>query len=270
MKKNTTLSIKICSIVNDIVTGSHDSLDTLFESAGAPGPPPPLAHHSKWKMWLKQVSEDPEIDAHSVLGKIIEEFMEVEPAYDDSDYYQNKKRMVDALDEDGLRYEKGGKIIPIPKGFGIESLSQALRKRNFQPLEIEFKRAIEGVDKDPATAITAACSLLEALFTAYLETNLIELPVKKSIKPLWTTAQKHIGLDPKGKDDQDIRKILSGMISIVDGIGSFRTHGGSAHGGGFLRYRVSQRHARLTVNTAHTLATFFIETWEEKYKQGIK
>ncbi len=144
MKKNTKLSIKICSIVNDIVTGSHDSLDTLFESAGATGPPPPLAHHSKWKMWLKQSSDDPETDAHSVLGNIIEEFMEVEPAYDDSDYFNNKKRIVDALDEDGLRYEKGSKIIPIPKGFGIESLSQALRKRNFRPLEIEFNRAIGG------------------------------------------------------------------------------------------------------------------------------
>ncbi len=110
---------------------------------------------------------------------------------------------------------------------------------------------------------------MEALFTAYLETNLIELPAKRSIKPLWKTAQKHIGFDPSDKDDKDIKKILSGMVSVVDGIGSFRTHDGSAHGGGSLRYRVSQRHARLTVNAAHTLATFFIETWEEKYKKDL-
>lgn len=251
------------------MSGSHDSLDTLFHSAGAPGDPPPLAHHSKWKAWLKYASDDPDTDAHSVLGKIIEEFMEVEPTYDSSEYCQNRQRLIDALEEDGVRYVKGGKIRPIPKGFGIESLSQALKKRNFGALEIEFKRALDGVEKDPATAITAACSLLEALFIAYLETNLIDLPTKKSIKPLWTIAQKHIGLDPSNKDDQDIQKILSGMTSVIDGIGLFRTHGGSAHGGGKLRYRVSPRHARLTVNSAHTMATFFIETWEEKYQKKL-
>ena len=56
------------------------------------------------------------------------------------------------------------------------------------------------------------------------------------------------------------------MSSIVDGIGAFRTHAGSAHGGGKLRYNVQSRHAKLTVNASHTLALFLIETWEHKYK----
>ena len=116
--------------------------------------------------------------------------MEVEPTYNDPEYYQNKQRIIDSLEEDNLRYEKGGKIVPIPKCFGIDSLFKALKKRDFGPLEIEFKRA------------------------------------------------------------------LSGMTSIVDGIGYFITHGGSAHGGGKLRYKISQRHARLTVNSAHTLSAF--------------
>jgi hypothetical protein len=92
------------------------------------------------------------------------------------------------------------------------------------------------------------------------------LPDKQSIKPLWTVVQKDLGFDPKDQSDQDVLRVLSGLASIVDGTGAFRTHAGSAHGGGAYRYRVHPRHARLVVNAAHTLATFVIETWDAKAK----
>lgn len=266
--RDRKLSITICSIVGDIIRGSHDSLDELYLSAGAPGSPPDLAHHSKWKAWLKRASDDPNCDAYAVIGRIIEEFMEVEPpsdSFSNNTYIQDKKRLEKALREQGLHYIKGGIIELLPKGLGIESLSDALKQKNFYELEVEFKRALETVQKDPGAAITAACSILEALFLAYLQHHLVELPSKRSIKPLWSKVQKHLGLDPKNQDDGDILKILSGISSVVDGIGSFRTHGGSAHGGGELRYKVQSRHAKLTVNSAHTLALFVIETWEERY-----
>jgi hypothetical protein len=65
------LSITICSIVGDIVSGSHDTLNELFITAGAPGDPPAASHGSKWKKWLKKASDDPECDSHLVLGRII-------------------------------------------------------------------------------------------------------------------------------------------------------------------------------------------------------
>lgn len=266
--RNIKLSIAVCAIVGEVITGSHDSLNELYKSAGAPGDPPDLAHHSKWKQWLKRVGDDPQCDVHAVLGKIIEEFMEVEPAPDPfgiDTYNENKKRLEKALADDCLRYRKGGVIEPLPKGLGIESLAVSLRKKDFYALEVEFKRALDTVERDPGSAITAACSILEALFTAYLEHHLIEFPSKQSIKPLWSKVQKHLGLDPKNQDDADILRILSGISSIVDGVGAFRTHAGSAHGGGKLRYKMQPRHAKLTVNSAHTLALFIIETWEERY-----
>ena len=115
MVKNTKLSIKLCSIINSVVSGSHDILDTLFINAGASGAPPALAHHSKWKTWLKQTSNDPEADAHAVFGKIIEEFMEIEPDYDLEPYSETKQKVIEALEDDGLRYVKGGIIEPIHK-----------------------------------------------------------------------------------------------------------------------------------------------------------
>ena len=84
--KNTSLSVSLCAIVNEIVSGSHDTLNQLFINSGAPSPPPDLAHHSKWKVWLRTASDNPEIDAIAVLGKIIEEFIEVEPLDNSNDF----------------------------------------------------------------------------------------------------------------------------------------------------------------------------------------
>ena len=61
------------------LTGGHSTLDALFKSAGAPGEPPNLAHHSKWKEWLFRAGQDPSVDSLAVLGNILEEFMDVEP-----------------------------------------------------------------------------------------------------------------------------------------------------------------------------------------------
>lgn len=269
--QNKTLSISICSIVNDIVSrgNSHATLDELFVRAGAPGEPPDASHQAKWKQWLKRASDDPMCDAHLVLGKVIEEFMEVPPlkgsfGYDEDVvfYTTSKHRLEEALCEDRLKYAKGGIIKSTVQGFGTKALEEAFEKHDFHSLEVEFGRALDSVDADPGSAITAACAILEAFFIVYLERHSIDLPNKKSIKPLWSQVQTHLGLEPKGQNDQDILKILSGISSIVDGIGAFRTHNGSAHGGGKLRYKTQPRHARLTINAAHTLAFFLIETWE--------
>lgn len=59
------------------------------------------------------------------------------------------------------------------------------------------------------------------------------------------------------------------MFSIVTGIGSFRTHASSAHGAGRKIYRLKPRHARVAVNSAHSLALFVIETWDEKLQLTV-
>ena len=66
-----------------------------------------------------------------------------------------------------------------------------------------------------------------------------------------------------------MKKVLSGLNSIVDGIGSLRTHTGSAHGRGRRVYRLQARHARLAVHASHTLVGFFIETWDERKRKAI-
>jgi len=108
---------------------------------------------------------------------------------------------------------------------------------------------------------------LEALFKRCIEKRGLQLPNKETLKLLWSVVQKDIGFDPKSQTDDDIQRILSGLTSIVDDIAALRTHGGSAHGGGKQRYRMQERHARLSVGSAQALALFVIETWRVRVAQ---
>jgi hypothetical protein len=94
------------------------------------------------------------------------------------------------------------------------------------------------------------------------------MPAEESLKPLWKTASKHLGFDPSAVEDEDIKKIFSGMTSVVDGIGSLRTHRSTAHGQGRRIYRIQARHARLAIHASHTLVSFFLETWDERKRKG--
>jgi Abortive infection C-terminus len=95
------------------------------------------------------------------------------------------------------------------------------------------------------------------------------MPSDQSLKPLWKAASKSLGLDPGAIEDDDLKRVLSGLSSIVDGIGSFRTHTGSAHGRGRRTYRPQARHARLAIHASHTLVAFFIETWDERKRKAV-
>lgn len=111
------LSKSLCSVVGTALarTGSHGTLDELFRSAGAPGDPPALAHHSKWKEWLFRVGRDSNVDSLAVLGSVLEEFMDLPPdtgtvAFDE--WKLSRIKVEAALEENGLRYYRFGRVLP--------------------------------------------------------------------------------------------------------------------------------------------------------------
>jgi hypothetical protein len=131
-------------------------------------------------------------------------------------------------------------------------------------LQAEFDRIYANVESDPAAAVTASCALLESLFKAYIVEERLEMPSGGSLGPLWKAVRGHLKLEPDKMQEDDVRKVLVGLSSIVDGIGALRTHKGSAHGHEKRTYRVEPRHARLTAHSAFTLASFILGTWKER------
>jgi hypothetical protein len=142
-----------------------------------------------------------------------------------------------------------------------QSLEEIIRDRDLPSIHIEFRRALANVEADPPAAITAACAILESLCKVYIGAQGLPMPADQSLKPLWRIVQDHLNLDPARVADADMKRILGGMASVVDGVGAFRTHAGSAHGQGTSPPPVEARHARLAVHAAETLVAFVLETW---------
>ena len=183
-------------------------------------------------------------------------------------WQSDKERVRNIQAKYGLSYHLGGQILGAISGASSRSLKTILEERDLAAVEVEFQRALETVALDPPASVTAACSLIEALCKVYIEDEGLELPAKETIKDLWKLVSRHLGLNPGNIAAQDIIRILSGLTSVIDGIGSLRTHAGSAHGHGRETYALEPRHARLAVHAAHTLAMFVIETWDSRKRNG--
>lgn len=243
---------------------NHTRLNALFSEFGAPGDPPDGNCVTKCTSWLKRANEDGSVDPSALLGGVLQNFMEVEPAFTDQDLDLRRERVQKILAKYGLAYRMGGCIIEAGIGTPTRSLDDLLRARDLTSLEREFQRALGSVDTDPPASVTAACAIIEALCKVYIEDQQLAVPSEQTVKPLWAVVQKDLGLDPASIEDNDLKRILSGLVSIVDGLGAFRTHVGSAHGRGRRGYHLHARHARLVIHAAHTLVSFVIETWDSR------
>jgi hypothetical protein len=105
----------LCATVGEVLRGSHATLDSLFLTAGAPGPPPALSHTSKWKDWLFRAGSDPNTDSLLILGNLLEEFMDLGPKEDSEEFAgwrADRDRVVKVLEENGFRYYRGGRVLP--------------------------------------------------------------------------------------------------------------------------------------------------------------
>jgi hypothetical protein len=239
--------------------GSHSRIDNLFIRCRAPGNAPAGNMVAKISTWLRTANENSDTDAFTVLGCVLEDFMERPTT--SSDWLSLREKVQRTLASYGLSYEQGGRIMGASVGVPSRSVEAMIRARDLPGLRIEFDRALQMVETDPPSAVTAACSILESLCRIYIETHGLQMPRDQSLGPLWNVVRQHLGLGPSGIVADDLRKILGGLSTVTDGIGALRTHAGSAHGRGNQLIPIEPRHARLAVHAAHTVVMFVLETW---------
>lgn len=245
---------------------THATLDSLFTYAGAPGEPPPGSKPAKALEWLRTTNKDDSLKPLDVLGRLIESYMEapLDPGNTwDKDRLKDRERITKVLAQCELQYIKGGKVVG-SLGAVSRTLEEFIKDRDLVSIDTEFNRALSNVEANPREAVSAASNILESVCKVYIEEEGLEAPAKQDLKPVWTIVRKHLGFDPSTIEDQDLQQILSGLISITEGIGALRTHASSAHGAGKTSYKIEPRHARLAVHSAHTVALFILESWRKK------
>lgn len=246
---------------------SHTKINTLLMEAGAPGDIPDGNLEAKISTWLKRCNDDPSTDALQVLAAVIQPYMDEEPPSSllggdiDGALKKGKTRINNALAKNQLSYKTNGYIVLAGSNPTTITLEVYLKNGDFASIEKEFTRTLEHIDTDPHASITAASSIIEATCKTYIETFNLDMPTNRSIATLWKVVQKHLGLNPDRVLGEDQNKILSGLSSIVDGVGAFRTHIGSAHGRGVKPPRIVVAEARLAANAAHSLVVFIMERW---------
>ncbi|UWX04392.1 abortive infection family protein [Pseudoxanthomonas sp. NC8] len=261
----------LATIIGEVIGGyyyHHRTIEALFYEVGASGEVPEGSCVTKTTEWLVREGRTDPSKALSILGKILEEFMDGDMTRSSGDKGKDRDRVEAALARYNLSYGFGGRIYGATVTAPSRSLAEKLREISIREIEDEFERAHRTIDSDPPAAVTAACAIVEALCKTYIAENDLQLPANQTIKPLWGVVSKHLGIAPESVEEDDLKRILSGLTSVVDGIGSYRTHAGSAHGHVGRSYRVAPRHARLAVHAAHTLCLFAMETWQARRGGG--
>jgi hypothetical protein len=149
-------------------------------------------------------------------------------------------------------------------------LSKKAEILNLDTVTRDIDRALKSSNEDPESALTSACSTLESVCRSLLIEMGQELPKNKDLMSLYKSVREPLGLTTTASKypkeiSADIIKIMSGLITAVEGIAALRTHAGDAHGREKGYTRIDTRIASLSIHSASTIALFLVETWQRKY-----
>lgn len=247
---------------------SHTRLNSLFMESGAPGDIPEGNCVTKCSVWLKRCNDDPGVEPLKILGAVIQDYMDQQPPSSPFgrptgryDIAAGQKRIHNALDNNQLAYRSNGFIVRAGATPISKTLEDYLQTGDFSSIDAEFRRAVENIQRDPHASITAASAIIEAVLKFYLERFQMALPTKLNVTPLWAAVQPHLvqRLNADSVLALDQGKMLKGITTLIDGVGAFRSHIGSAHGRGPNPPCITVAEARLAVNASHTLSVFLMD-----------
>ena len=182
-----------------------------------------------------------------------------------------------AYAEELLKDVSDAVVLEIAQELGLElpnksiesnkELKNYLANGGFQTAIHDFDRASSYISSDPEQALGSASSTLESICKAILDRLNVVHPSDEGLQSLLKVVFEKMNLSPEGHADPDIKRVLGGLLNAAVGIGVLRTKYSSFHGKSMeqKRKRLTERHARLSVNSASAVGLFLIETYAEMY-----
>ncbi len=172
------------------------------------------------------------------------------------------------IERDGFVY-KDGKLTPVGNNIHLPQVSEAAQKFDAPELHRQIERMRNSVDDDPALAIGTAKELVETTCKTILHERGIDFDEDADIVQLVKVTRKALDLLPEqipdsAKGADVIRRLLSNLATLAQGLGELRNLYGTGHGRKGSTKGLSPRHARLAVGAGSTLATFLFETHEQR------
>lgn len=148
---------------------------------------------------------------------------------------------------------------------GVSAAKEALIGLDASYVTRQINRMEEAIPGDPDLAIGTAKELLETCCKTILHEREIAFPKNADLPQLVKRTVKELQLTPKDIPDQakaanTIKRLLSNLATLAQGISELRNHYGTGHGKHAKTRGLTQRHAKLAVGAASTLAVFLVET----------
>lgn len=148
-----------------------------------------------------------------------------------------------------------------------------LNKFDSEYIERQIKILIQSIDSSPADAIGKSKELLESCFKFILDEQGITYSNNATIQELRKAVFIELNIEAKenvyAQSNKEIKKILSSLTQIVDGINHLRNEKGVGHGKGKNFEELPSRYASLVVNATMTIVKFIWETYDYRNKLGV-
>jgi len=146
------------------------------------------------------------------------------------------------------------------------SISATIQAASLSYVQEAWHKALERRDNDAEGAITAARTLLESVCKHVLDATGEPYDDGAELPKLYALTAKQLNLSPSQHTEQLFKQILGGCQTVVEGLGAMRNRHSDAHGKGAAGTKPAPRHAELAVNLSGAMATFLLQTWEERKK----
>tara|TARA_R110002072_G_scaffold243698_2_gene402907 strand:- start:21322 stop:22167 length:846 start_codon:yes stop_codon:yes gene_type:complete len=211
-------------------------------------------------------------DARKLLD--VYELIMIELSWLEADEYQGVsarkelERLRAWIKRDGFDFADG-RVVAIDGHNMLDGLGKVSEPFDSPHLRKQIRRMQDSVEQDPWLAIGTAKELVETTCKTILEELGVEIPKKAEIKDLVKLVREELKLTPDdileaAKASSTIKKMLSNLGTIAQGLAELRNPYGTGHGPTGNAKGLSPRHARLAIGSAAVLATFLLETYEER------
>ncbi|HKY31708.1 MAG TPA: abortive infection family protein [Candidatus Polarisedimenticolia bacterium] len=176
------------------------------------------------------------------------------------------------IERDGFAY-KERRLTRSGKAAHIPEVQAAASELDVPELHRQIDRMRGAVESDPRLAIGTAKELVETTCKTILRDFGIEADSGWDIARLVKETRTVLKLLPEdvpeaSKGADTIRRILSNLGAVAQGLAELRNLYGTGHGPDGRARGLHSRHARLAAGAASTLAAFLLETFEERSSQA--
>lgn len=177
------------------------------------------------------------------------------------------EKLIHFLSKDGFQWVDGR----IVSGSGLPSMDdikETAAAFDAKHLADQIRRIEQSIETDPALAIGTAKELVETCCRTIMAERGKPVTGMPDIPALTKVTLKELKLVPDGihaqaKGSEIIKRLLSNLATIGQGLAEIRNLYGSGHGKDGKTQAIKPRHAKLAVGAATTLVTFLFETHKE-------